>query len=386
MNPKRKRTMKIVIAPQSFKGSLSAAKVARAIDRGIKRVLPKAETILLPMADGGEGTVRALVEGTHGQIVSTEVTGPLGEKISAEWGILGDKNSVVIEMAAASGITLVPRDKLNPLIATTYGTGELIKAGMDSGCRRFIIGIGGSATNDGGAGMAQALGVKFLDENGEELPKGGAALIRLKHIDIAGLDHWLAACRFKAACDVTNPLCGEHGASRIYGPQKGATEQQCGQLDKALTNYAKVIKRDLGIDVRDLPGAGAAGGLGAGLVAFLGAQLISGIEIVSESIRLEEHLIGSDLVFTGEGRIDSQTLFGKAVAGVAAKAKKMHIPVVAVVGASTGDYQKFHQQGIDAILNITPGPISLEESMASAESLIANTAEQALRLILIKTV
>ena len=383
MNPKRKRTMKIVIAPQSFKGSLSAAKVALAIDRGIKRVLPDAETILLPMADGGEGTVSALVEGTHGRIISSEVTGPLGEKVTAEWGILGNKTSAIIEMAAASGITLVPREKLNPLIATTFGTGELIRAALDSGCRRFVIGLGGSATNDGGAGMAQALGAKFLNEKGKELPQGGAALIRLKHIDIAGLDHRLAACRFKAACDVTNPLCGELGASKVYGPQKRATEQQCRQLDKALANYAEVIKRDLGIDVRDLPGAGAAGGLGAGLVAFLKAKLISGIDIVSETVKLKEHMMGASLVFTGEGKIDSQTLFGKAVTGVATRAKKLKIPVVAIVGAATGDCQEFHRYGINAILNITPGPISLEESMANAESLIANTAEQALRLILI---
>lgn len=376
--------MKIVIAPQSFKGSLSAWEVARAIARGIRRVLADAETILVPVADGGEGTVDALVHGTHGQFMTTEVTGPLGEKVTANWGVLGDRLTAVVEMAAASGITLVPRGKLNPLLATTYGTGELIRAALNAGCRRLIIGIGGSATNDGGAGMAQALGVKLLDENGEELPRGGAALARLSHIDISGLDCRLAECQVITACDVTNPLCGVQGASRIYGPQKGATEEMCQQLDEALANYAKVIKRDLGINVIDMPGAGAAGGLGAGLVAFLGAKLASGIEIVSEVVGLHDCLKGASLVFTGEGRIDTQTLFGKTITGVAAKAKAFRIPVVAIAGEVTGDYQEIYQHGIDAVMSIAPGPISLKKSMAAADTLVADAAERALRLILIK--
>jgi len=343
-----------------------------------------AETIIVPMADGGEGTVEALTYGTHGQFIDTEVTGPLGGKVTSRWGILGDGVSAVVEMAAASGITLVPTEKLNPLVATTYGTGELIRAALHAGCRRLIIGIGGSATNDGGAGMAQALGVRLLDESGKELPWGGAALAKLSQIDISGLDSRLAECEVTTASDVTNPLCGEQGASSVYGPQKGATEKMCQQLDEALTNYAKVIKRDLGISVMDIPGAGAAGGLGAGLVTFLGAKLTSGIEIVSEVVGLTNYLKGASLVFTGEGRIDAQTLFGKTVAGVAAKAKAQGIPVVALGGAVAGDAEEFHQHGINATLSITNGPISLRKSMANVEQLIADAAERALRLILIK--
>jgi len=339
---------------------------------------------MVPMADGGEGTVEALTYGSHGQIIDTEVTGPLGEKVTAKWGILGDRISAVVEMAAASGITLVPPGKLNPLVATTYGTGELIRAALHAGCRRLIIGIGGSATNDGGAGMVQALGARLLDERGKELPWGGAALARLSRIDISGLDRRLAECEVITACDVTNPLCGEQGASRVYGPQKGATEEMCQQLDEALTNYAEVIKRDLGINVMDIPGAGAAGGLGAGLIAFLGAKLISGIEIVSEVVGLTGYLKEASLVFTGEGRIDTQTLFGKAVAGVAAKAKAFNVPVVALAGEVDGDSKEFSRHGINAALSITPGPITLKESMANAEKLIADAAERALRLILIR--
>jgi len=336
------------------------------------------------MADGGEGTVEALTYGTHGQIMATEVTGPLGEKVTAKWGILGDEVSAVVEMTAASGITLVPSEKLDPLVATTYGTGELIRAALNAGCRRLIIGIGGSATNDGGAGMVQALGARLLDEGGKELPWGGAALAKLSRIDISGLDRRLGECQVITAYDVINPLCGEQGASRVYGPQKGATEEMCRQLDAALANYAEVIKRDLGIDVMGIPGAGAAGGLGAGLIAFLGAKLILGIEIISEVVGLTDYLKEASLVFTGEGRIDTQTLFGKTVAGVAAKAKVFHIPVVAIVGEVAGDYKEFYQYGIDAALSIAPGPISLRKSMANAEKLIADAAERALRLILIR--
>ncbi len=354
------------------------------MDKGIKRIVADAEIIMVPMADGGEGTVEALTYGSHGQIMATEVTGPLGDKTTAKWGILGDGVSAVVEMAAASGIILVPVERLNPLVTTTYGTGELIRAALHAGCRKLIIGIGGSATNDGGAGMAQALGVKFLDEKGKELPWGGAALAKLNRIDISGLDSRLAECEVITACDVTNPLCGEQGASRIYGPQKGATEKMCQQLDEALANYAGVIKRDLGIDLMEIPGAGAAGGLGAGLIAFLGAKLMSGIEMVSEVVRLTDHLKEASLVFTGEGKLDGSTLFGKAVAGVAAKAKALNIPVVALAGAVDGDSQEFSRHGINAALSVTPGPISLKESMANAEKLIADAAERALRLILIK--
>ena len=374
--------MKIVIAPQSFKGSLSALEVAQAMAQGIKRVLPDAETVTVPMADGGEGTVEALVNATCGQIVTTDVTGPLGESITAKWGILGDGVTGIIEAAAASGITLVPSGKLNPLITTTYGTGELIGAALNAGCRKLIVGIGDTATNDGGAGMAQALGVRLLDNRGKELPWGGAALARLDRIDISGLDHRLAECQIVSACDVTNPLCGESGASVVYGPQKGASEEMCRRLDEALSHYAKVIRADLDIEVKDLPGAGAAGGLGAGLVAFLGAELLPGIDIVIESVGLVDHLGDASLVFTGEGRIDGQTLCGKTVSGVVAKAKALRIPTVAIVGEVAAG-SDVYRSGIDAVLSIAPGPISLEKSVADAASLIADAAERAMRLILI---
>ena len=378
-----RETVKIVIAPQYFKGSLSALKVAQAMAEGVRRVLPHAETLIVPMADGGEGTVEALVEATQGRIMVTEVTGPLGEGVSAKWGILGDGLTGVVEMAAASGLNLVPPGKLNPLITTTYGTGELIRAALDAGCRKLTIGIGGSATNDGGAGMAQALGVRFLDSLGQELPWGGVALIKLSKIDTSLLDGRLAECQIVTASDVTNPLCGERGASIVYGPQKGATPEMCQQLDEALAHYAEAIRDALGIDVMDLPGAGAAGGLGAGLVAFLGAKLMSGIDIVSQTVGLVDCLKDADLVLTGEGRLDGQTLFGKTIAGVAARAKMFRVPVVAIVG-EIAHGSEVYRCGIDAALNIAPGPISLEQSMADAESLIADATERALRLILIR--
>jgi len=376
--------MKIVIAPQSFKGSLSAREVADAMAGGIQRVLADAELVLLPMADGGEGTVDALVSATGGTFRQNEITGPLGDKVTAMWGILGDGTTTVIEMAAASGLTLVPPDRLNPMVATTYGTGELIRAALDAGCHHLIIGIGGSATNDGGAGMVQALGISLLDEKGNEIPPGGAALAHLSRIDISGLDARLAVCKVTVASDVTNPLFGERGASWIYGPQKGATEEMCRQLDKALENYAVVIKRDLGIEVGDMPGAGAAGGLGAGLVAFLRAELRPGIDIVCEATGLPQHLKGADLVFTGEGRIDAQTISGKTVAGIAARAKAYGVPVIAIVGDVAISNEELARYGIGAALSIAPGPISLDESMTNAEKLITEVTERALRLVMIE--
>jgi glycerate kinase len=376
--------MKIVIAPQGFKGNLSAHRVAEAIARGIRRVLIDAELDIVPMADGGEGTLEVLVHNTHGRIITTEVSGPLGDTVLARWGIIGDGVSAVVEMAAASGITLVPVEKLNPSVTTTYGTGQLIRAALDAQCRKIIVGIGGSATNDGGAGMAQALGARLLDKDRVDLSVGGAALSKLDSIDISGLDKRLANCQIVAACDVKNPLCGKDGASIVYGPQKGATEKMCRQLDDALSNYARVIKKDLGIDVRNIPGAGAAGGMGAGLIAFLAAELKPGIEIVSDTVGLSEHLKGAALVFTGEGRIDAQTFFGKTVAGVAAKAKVFGIPVVAIVGEIAGNIRAIYQHGIDVVMSIVPGPISLKECMDGAEVYIEDTAERAIRLIILK--
>jgi glycerate kinase len=376
--------LKIVIAPQNYKGCLSSSQVAQAIATGIKRVLPEAKTVLLPMADGGEGTVDALVHSTHGRTMVTEVTGPLGDKVEAAWGILGDGVTAVIEMAAASGITLVPKNLLNPLIATTYGTGELIKAALDAKCRKIVIGIGGSATNDGGAGMAQALGVKLLDKYGRELPRGGAALAKLARIDVSWIDKRLINCQITVASDVNNPLCGSEGASRVYGPQKGAVGKMIEQLDQALSHYGSIIKKDLGVDILNVPGAGAAGGLGAGLIAFLKATLMPGVDVVSDAVGLIYHLKGASLVFTGEGRLDSQTLFGKTIAGVAAKAKELGVQVIAIVGSVEGEPNAFTDCGIDAVMSIASGPMSLDECLTDADKLIADATERALRLVRIR--
>ena len=375
--------MKIVVAPQSFKGCLSAHEVTGAITRGLKNVLPGADIAALPMADGGEGTVDALVSATNGKFMLAEVTGPLGGRVTAEWGILGKGSTAVLEMAAASGLTLIPPDKLDPLVTTTYGTGELINAALDAGCSEIIIGIGGSATNDGGSGMAQSLGARLTDRQGIEIGPGGAELERLYHIDISGLDKRLAGCTGTIACDVSNPLCGEDGASHVYGPQKGATAEMCRQLDSALANYADVIEKDIGIDIREMPGGGAAGGLGAGLAAFLGAGIVPGIDIVSQIVGLSGHLKDAALVFTGEGRLDAQTMYGKTVAGVSARAKAAGVPVIAIAGELQGDLAELYQCGIDAALSIAPGPVTAEESRARAAQLISDTAEQAIRLIMI---
>lgn len=374
--------MKIVIAPQGFKENLTALEVARAIEAGVKRIVPDALTVLKPMADGGEGTVQALVDATGGEIITTGVTGPLGEPVNAHWGILNDRVTAVIEMAAASGLPLVPPEKRNPLMTTTYGTGELILAALDKGCRKLIIGIGGSATNDGGAGMAQALGACFLDASGKELAPGGAALADLEHIDVTNLDPRLVGFEVTLACDVNNPLCGPRGASAIYGPQKGATPELVAQLDAALAHYADVVRKDLGIDVQNVAGAGAAGGLGMGLMVFLKARLIPGIEVVIEATNLVADLTGADLVFTAEGRIDCQSAMGKVPTGVALKAKEFGSPVIAIAGEVADDYRVVYEQGIDAVLSIAPGPISLDQSMAMADKLIADTAECAMRLFL----
>ena len=374
--------MKIVIAPQGFKGNLSALQVAQAIVSGIKRVLPDAVTTIKPMADGGEGTVQALVDATGGKIMTKEVTDPLGGRVTAHWGLLSDKVTGVIEMAAASGLPLVPTEKRNPLVTTTYGTGELILAALESGCRKLIIGIGGSATNDGGAGMAQALGAELVDSKGVALPFGGAALANLERIDVATLDARLADCEVLIASDVTNPLCGAQGASAVYGPQKGATLQMVAQLDAALAHYADVIQRDLGVEVKNVPGAGAAGGLGAGLIAFLKAKVIPGIDVVIQTSGLVDNLKDADLVFTAEGKIDSQTAYGKVPTGVARKAKEFGLPVIAIAGEVADDCRVVYQHGIDAVLSIAPGPISLSQSMAEAERLVTDTAERAIRLFL----
>jgi len=375
-------SLKVVIAPQGFKGNLTALQVSRAVDRGIRRVVPDVVTTLVPMADGGEGTTQALVDALGGDMVPVEVTDPVGGRVVAHWGFLSDEVTAVIEMAAASGLGLVPLEKRNPLLATTYGTGELIRDALGKGCRKFIIGIGGSATNDGGVGMAQALGVKLLDASGMPVAFGGAALADLEHIDITTIDPRLAECDILLACDVDNPLCGPSGASCVYGPQKGATKDMVAQLDAALAHYADIIERDLGINIRDVPGAGAAGGLGAGLMVFLKARLLPGIEVVIQATGLVGCLEGADLVFTGEGRIDGQTACGKAPVGVARKAKEFDLPVIAIAGEIGDGYQAVYEQGIDAVFSIAPGPISFSQSVEMAETLTTDVAERAMRLFI----
>jgi len=334
------------------------------------------------MADGGEGTVEALVSSTGGHIINSEVTGPLGDRVTAYWGILRDKKTAVIEMASASGINLVSSARLNPMIATTRGTGELILRALDNGFRTLIIGIGGSATNDGGAGMAQALGVRLLDKESNDIEPGGAALQNLDRIDISGLDARIKECTITVACDVTNTLCGSQGASFVYGPQKGASQEMCQQLDIALAHYAAIVQRDLGLDILNIAGGGAAGGLGAGLVAFLGAKLLPGVHIVIEAVELENYLKNADLLFTGEGKVDSQTMYGKTVTGIAGKAKQFNVPVIVIAGAIEGTGEELYRHGVTAILSTAPGPITLEESVANAWNLIADCAERAMRLLL----
>ncbi|WP_222889501.1 glycerate 2-kinase [Enterobacter sp. C2] len=358
--------MKIVIAPDSYKESLSATEVAQAIEKGFREIFPDAHYVSVPVADGGEGTVEAMIAATQGAEHTASVTGPLGERVDARWGMSGDGHTAFIEMAAASGLALVPPELRNPLITTSRGTGELILHALEHGARNIIIGIGGSATNDGGAGMVQALGAKLCDANGTEIGHGGGSLMSLNTIDISGLDPRLALCTIRVACDVNNPLTGEQGASRIFGPQKGATDAQIVELDNNLSHYADVIKKSLRVDVKEVPGAGAAGGMGAALMAFLGAELKSGIEIVTQALNLEEHIHDCTLVVTGEGRIDSQSIHGKVPVGVAKVAKKYHKPVIGIAGSLTHDVGVVHHYGIDAVFSVLTSIGTLEEAFRGA--------------------
>lgn len=366
--------MKIVLAPDSFKESLSALQVAESIERGFKQVFPDAEYVKVPMADGGEGTTQSLVDATGGKIIKQTVTGPLGEKVEAFFGLLGNGTTAIIEMAAASGLHLVPTDKRNPLITTTRGTGELIAAALEHNVDHIIIGIGGSATNDGGTGMASALGVRFLDENGQEIEEGGGYLSSLAGIDISCMDARLAGVKIEVACDVDNPLIGPKGASAIFGSQKGATLEVVKQLDKNLEHYAAIIERDLGIKIATVPGAGAAGGLGGGLLAFMQADLKRGVDIVIEATRLSQLVADADLVITGEGKIDSQTIFGKTPIGVARIAKNFGIPVIAIAGNAASDSNVVYEHGIDAVFSIVPGVVSLQKAFQNAEDYVERTA------------
>lgn len=358
--------MKIVIAPDSYKESLSALEVASAIEAGFREIYPDAEYIKLPVADGGEGTVEAMVAATQGRVVEVAVTGPLGEPVQAFYGISGDESCAFIEMAAASGLELLPPAARNPLKTTSWGTGELIRHALDLGVTRMIIGIGGSATNDGGAGMVQALGAQLLTANGQPIAPGGAGLSTLATIDISGLDPRLAQCRIDVACDVTNPLVGDEGASAVFGPQKGATPEMVVQLDRALAHYAGQIAQDLDLDVLTLEGGGAAGGMGAALYAFCGAHLRPGIDIVTDALHLDALVADADLVITGEGRIDSQTIHGKVPVGVARVAKRYQIPVIGIAGSLTADVGVVHQHGLDAVFSVLHRICSLDEALAEA--------------------
>ncbi len=372
--------MRIVLAPNAFKGSLTAVEATDAMAEGVRRAFPDAELVRVPIADGGDGTVEAIVAATGGEIRTVEVRGPLGDPVPATYGLIEGGQVAVIEMARAAGLALVPPERRDPRITTTYGVGELLQHAHEAGAKGFIVGIGGSATNDGGAGMAQALGYHLLDDGGLELTWGGAALLRLARIHVGGVHSDWKQARVEVACDVTNPLIGPRGASAVYGPQKGATPAMVQELDAALGRLAEVMRRDLEVDVKELPGAGAAGGLGAGLVAFVGGHLRPGAEMVMEAVRLEERLKGGDLVLTGEGRLDSQTArFGKGPAAVARHARAAGIPVVAI-GGGLADEVELHAL-FDGLEVTVAGPSGVEEAMANAPQLLALATERACRLI-----
>ena len=376
-----KKDLVIVLAPDSFKESMTAKEACVAMERGIKKVNSNIQCIHVPMADGGEGTMQSLVDATGGEVYSLEVVGPLGNKVKAEYGILGNGEIGVLEMASASGIHLVSLEERNPLITTTYGTGELIKACLDRGVKKLLIGIGGSATNDGGVGVIQALGGRLLDKDGNELGFGGGELEKLDRIDLTNFDRRLKDVVIEVACDVSNPLCGENGASYIFGPQKGASVEMIKILDNNLKHYAKVIKEQFGKDVLEIAGAGAAGGLGAGLMVFLNGNLKKGIEIVIEYSGLEKKVKNCDMVWTGEGSIDFQTQYGKTPLGVATVAKKYNKPVVALAGRVGDDIDILYEKGIDSIFGIMRGVTTIDEALKNGKENIERTSENIARLM-----
>jgi glycerate 2-kinase len=371
--------MRVVIAPDKFKGSLTALEAAAAMARGVTRAAPQASIDQVPVADGGEGTAQALVAATGGSFREAQVTGPLGEPIIACFGLLGDGRTAVLEMAAASGLVLVPPAKRNPLVTTTRGTGELLLAAIAAGARRVVIGIGGSATNDGGAGFGQAIGFRLLDDHDCDLDAGGGDLGRLARIERSARLGALDGVEIAVACDVTNTLCGPHGASAVYGPQKGATPGMVERLDQNLAHFAAIVERDLGVAIKDLPGSGAAGGLGGGLVAFAGGKLEPGVELIIDAVKLAQRLENTDLCLTGEGTIDAQSAFGKTAVGVARLARSLHCPTLALAGSIGPGAQAVLDHGIDAYFSICPGPLSLEQAIDQAGLLLEQAAEQAVR-------
>ena len=372
---------KYVVAPDSFKESMTAKEVCDAMEKGIKEADSAAEVIKVPMADGGEGTVDSLVDATQGQRVIVEVTGPLGNKISAYYGILGNGTTAVIEMAKASGLEIVEKKKRNPMITTTFGTGELIRDALDHNVKEIIIGLGGSSTNDGGSGMAQALGAKLLDQNNHQIPFGGGNLDKLDKIDISNLDSRLQDVKIILASDVTNPLIGKDGASRVFGPQKGATPEMVEKLENNLQHYAKIVKRDLNKEVALVSGAGAAGGLGAGLIAFTTCEMRRGVDLAIEVTKLEEKIRDADYVFTGEGGTDFQTKFGKTPYGVAKLGKKYHKPVISLAGYLGEGIDSLYSEGFTAIFGIIPGACDLSTALKNGPSNVARTTENIVRLL-----
>jgi len=373
--------MKVTVAPDSLKESLSSVEAARAIERGVRRAAPDAEVILVPIADGGEGTTTAMVEATGGSCNEVEAADPLGRTVRAVWGLCGDGTTAVVEMASASGLELLTPDERDPMLTSTRGTGQMIAAALDAGVAKIIVGIGGSATVDGGTGMAAALGVRFLDAEGREIADcGGGRLADICDVDLSGLDPRLRGVEIVVACDVTNPLTGPEGAAAVYGPQKGASPQQVAELEAGLANLAGVIERRLGVEINDLPGAGAAGGLGAGLVAFLGARLRSGIETVLGAVRLRERMAGSDVVITAEGRADAQSAFGKATAGVAAMAAEQGIPCVVLAGSLGPGYEQLYAHGVCAAFAIVDRPMALAQALDEGAVLLARAAESVARV------
>ena len=375
--------MKVVIAIDSLKGSLSSMEAGMAIKDGILAAKPDAEVIVKPLADGGEGTTDALIEGMNGERIDLTVTGPMHTPVDAYYGYLKDTNTAVMEMASAAGITLVPDSEKNPLLATSYGVGEMINDAIQRGCRNFIIGIGGSVTNDGGIGMLKALGVRFLDENGEDAGEGGQALAKVARIDVSGMNPLLKECHIQVACDVNNPLCGENGSTYVYGPQKGVTEDMKKTLDEAMAHFARVTSETLENDYMNTPGAGAAGGLGYAFLAYTGAALTPGIELILDAVGLEEELSGADVVVTGEGRLDFQTAMGKAPVGVARLAKKYNAKVIAFAGSVTKEATACNKEGIDAFFPILRSVCTLAEAMdpVAARNNMTATVEQIFRLL-----
>ncbi|TWT01886.1 glycerate kinase [Planomicrobium sp. CPCC 101079] len=373
--------MKIVVAPDSFKDSLSAQGVCKAAKEGILSVFPDAEVIELPLADGGEGIMESMVYATGGKTMKTEVHDPLLRKIESAYGVLGDGETVIIEMAQASGLLLVKEEERNPLIASSFGTGELIRTALDAGYRKFIIGIGGSATNDAGAGMLRALGIKFFDAAGKELEDGGAELTRLVRLDDSALDPRIGESTFLVASDVRNKLCGPSGASAIFGPQKGAAPDMVGQLDAALGHFADVVLEKNRVDLRSFEGGGAAGGMGASLIAFLHATLQSGIDLVMETIGFAEKIRGADLIITGEGRLDAQTLDGKLITGITKAAGNAGVPVVALAGSQALSSEQVAEIGLVAAFSIVSGPCTVQEAMAKAEPLITEKTIAVMNLL-----